>query len=187
MAVSPHLKTLHSLFVFSIKASFNLSFMQLKTLIRNFILSELYRLIRAFFKAKAILVDVLEDVQRVRLKDVFLKIKKNEEKLFFGSFRLNRNWRSPDRMPVLLQAYNAGPAYCNDSKWNDDIETEYDGLKQDSELSGYLRWLEEEDHEDDCSNIDELAEMFIENCYEKFMLEKQDSYRKYQEMMARSL
>ncbi|KAL2464784.1 hypothetical protein Fot_52740 [Forsythia ovata] len=183
MAVSSHFKTLHSLYIFSIKASFTLRFEQFKTLIRNFILSQLDSLIRTLAKAKAILVDV----QRVWLKDAFLKIKKNEEKLFFGSFILHRNWRSPDRMPVLLQAYNAGPAYCNDSKWNADIETEYDGLRQDSELSGYLRWLEEEDHEDDCSNIDELAEIFIENCYEKFRLEREESYRKYQEMMARSL
>lgn len=71
----------------------------------------------------------------------------------------------------------------------------------DSQLAGYLQWLEENVHDDDGENnvigttnyekeinkIDMLAEMFIANCHEKFRLEKQDSDRMFQEMLARSL
>ena len=72
---------------------------------------------------------------------------------------------------------------------------------------GYLRWLEEEmpdevivleEEEDvdgaaddggnnDLNEIDRLAEKFIARCHAKFLLEKQESYRRYQEMMARSV
>jgi hypothetical protein len=70
------------------------------------------------------------------------------------------------------------------------------------EYCGYLRWLEEEgdtpdevlvveeeeDEDVDGSNeIDRLAEKFIARCHAKFLLEKQESYRRYQEMMARSV
>ncbi|GJN01416.1 hypothetical protein PR202_ga18682 [Eleusine coracana subsp. coracana] len=73
------------------------------------------------------------------------------------------------------------------------------------EYCGYLRWLEEETHADevlvveeeedvdhagggsDFNEIDRLAEKFIARCHAKFLLEKQESYRRYQEMMARSV
>ena len=39
----------------------------------------------------------------------------------------------------------------------------------------------------DGNEIDNLAKRFIARCHERFMLEKQESYRRYQEMLARSL
>jgi hypothetical protein len=79
------------------------------------------------------------------------------------------------------------------------------------EYCGYLRWLEdeapdevlvleeeEEEEEDDVdaaagggnnglNEIDRLAEKFIGRCHAKFLLEKQESYRRYQEMVAGSV
>lgn len=66
----------------------------------------------------------------------------------------------------------------------------------DSQLAGYLQWLEEKVQDDDddkkaCGNemneIDMLAEMFIANCHEKFKLEKQESDRRFHEMLARGM
>lgn len=68
----------------------------------------------------------------------------------------------------------------------------------DANLAGYLEWLEEKKiqegvkeketgNEKEKENIDMLAEMFIANCHEKFKLEKQESDRRYQEMLARSM
>ncbi|CAI9097413.1 OLC1v1033835C1 [Oldenlandia corymbosa var. corymbosa] len=56
-------------------------------------------------------------------------------------------------------------------------------------LTGYLQWLEERDDQDiqHDKDIDKLADMFIANCHEKFRLEKQESYRRFQEMMNRSI
>lgn len=63
----------------------------------------------------------------------------------------------------------------------------------------YLRWLEEKkveveggekkgaNNEHEMNEIDVLAEMFIANCHEKFRLEKQESDRRFQEMLARSM
>ena len=75
----------------------------------------------------------------------------------------------------------------------------YDAATADSsQLSGYLQWLEERKLESETAagvttmatemnEIDKLAEMFIASCHEKFRLEKQESARRFQEMMARSM
>jgi len=79
-----------------------------------------------------------------------------------------------------------------DSTWNSIVPAEYDDMAE-SQLSGYLQWLEENKvrgnsgASDHMNDVDRLADMFIANCHEKFRLEKQESNRKFQEMMARSV
>lgn len=77
---------------------------------------------------------------------------------------------------------------------------------RDEEDCPYLRWLEEKKVEGEgggdsnnkgasatrnehveMNEIDVLAEMFIANCHEKFRLEKQESDRRFHEMLARSM
>lgn len=79
-----------------------------------------------------------------------------------------------------------------DSTWNSFV----DEMAPESQLSGYLQWLEEKNKGndngsritvDEMNEIDRLADKFIANCHEKFRLEKQESYRRFQEMMARSV
>ena len=80
-----------------------------------------------------------------------------------------------------------------DPTWNMVIPAEL----QLQPIARYLEWHDEErqmeDDDDDeedgdsCHEIDNLAERFIARCHERFMLEKQESYRRYQEMLARSL
>lgn len=70
----------------------------------------------------------------------------------------------------------------------------HDQNSGEAQLSGYLQWLEEnkvheksmDTTEADANEIDKLADLFIASCHEKFMLEKQESYRRFQEMLARS-
>ncbi|KAF6151808.1 hypothetical protein GIB67_010382 [Kingdonia uniflora] len=103
----------------------------------------------------------------------------------FGVTKVNSSWRFSSSLvlpePVMEGYY--------DSTWNVEIVPgdEYqDAL--DSELSGYLHWVEENSsNNDDLEEIDRLADEFIESCHEKFRLEKVESYRRYQEMMARSM
>jgi hypothetical protein len=97
------------------------------------------------------------------------------------------------------------------ARWNDVMVPAPAGVDDCAgEYCGYLRWLEddapdevlvleeEEEEEDDdvdgagggntgFNEIDSLAEKFIARCHAKFLLEKQESYRRYQEMMARSV
>ncbi|XP_066327449.1 uncharacterized protein [Miscanthus floridulus] len=76
------------------------------------------------------------------------------------------------------------------------------GTATAGEYCGYLRWLEEEladevvvveeddEGEEDAgggNEIDRLAEQFIARCRANFLLEKQESYDRCQEMIARSL
>lgn len=179
---------------------------KLKTVVQTFILSHLYRIARALTKAKSLFIQVVKDIQFL---DHFmvLSIKKNNKyknKLFLGSFRMHYNWCSSHVVPVpnpmslpprVLQGYY-------DSTWNSNsISSEYQEIDDSSDLSGYLHWLEQKahhhhhhHHHQDSSakgghtnDIDRLADMFIANSHEKFRLEKQESYRRFQEMMARSV
>lgn len=178
MAVPSSLKTLNSIHHFSIKTpspsppSSSLSSMKLKTLLQTFIFSHMYRIARALSKAKSLLIQLLKTS------------KNKQQNLFFGSFRLHYNWCSSSRtVPVMLQAsqdYSGCTSVVSSS-------LRHDGMPDSGELSKYLQWLEEKCDQDWDNEIDRLADLFIANCHEKFRLEKQESYRRYQEMMARSV
>ncbi|KVI12077.1 uncharacterized protein LOC112505277 [Cynara cardunculus var. scolymus] len=164
-----------------------------KTLIYNFIFSRICRLTRALTNAKSILVDLLRETHLNNIKflePLILKRSKNKNKVYFGSFRLHYNWCSshvvPVTSPAMQDAYNHHEYY--DSTWNSYVGHE---TVTESQLSGYLHWLEEKNKGDrgvdEIDEIDLLADKFIANCHEKFRLEKQESYRRFQEMMARSI
>jgi hypothetical protein len=99
--------------------------------------------------------------------------------------------------------YHVYPSCDYESVWNAVVVPAATG-----EYCGYLRWLEEEMpdevgvveeeeeeevEEDDGvasgggNEIDRLAEQFIARCRANFLLEKQESYDRRQEMIARSL
>ncbi|XP_076922780.1 uncharacterized protein LOC143584659 [Bidens hawaiensis] len=170
--------------------------MKFKTLIHNFIFSHIFRLARALMKAKTILIELFKDIHLNYvhfLEPLILKKNKNKNKLYFGSFRFHYKWCSSHVVPMTSpNLYNNHVYY--DPTWNSFV----DDMAPESQLSGYLRWLEEKnmgnengnDSEitvDEMNEIDRLADKFIANCHEKFRLEKQESYRRYQEMMARSV
>ncbi|EXB93639.1 hypothetical protein L484_018025 [Morus notabilis] len=101
-----------------------------------------------------------------------------------------------------------------DSTWNSVIPTgqygsDVDQYGPESQLYGYLQWLEEKkvhgkkgaaaagdhDHDGDgdgddqtveVDDIDKLADLFIASCHAKFILEKQESARRFKEMLERS-
>ncbi|KAF0890984.1 hypothetical protein E2562_005093 [Oryza meyeriana var. granulata] len=127
-----------------------------------------------------------------------------------GFMKLRFTWRAaasvtPARAKDL--ELHCHPYYYDDSTWN--VVVPADAAEEmrggdDGEDCGYMCWLEEErsvdavpaaeeeDGGDGDSNgamneIDRLAERFIARCHAKFLLEKQESYRRYQEMMARSM
>ncbi|KAK6117533.1 hypothetical protein DH2020_048753 [Rehmannia glutinosa] len=190
------LKTPNSIHIFSIKthSSPSRTSMKLKTLFQTFIFSHMYRISRAFDKAKSLLQSLAKDSNFTHLVE-FSRLKRknknpNQKKLFFGSFRLHYNWCSSHVMPLGHE----GHVYY-DSCWNSMIQTtSFDYHDDDDELSRYLEWLEEENkgnnninNDKEINEIDKLADLFIANCHEKFRLEKQESYRRFQEMMARSV
>jgi hypothetical protein len=77
-------------------------------------------------------------------------------------------------------------AYYYDSSWNAVIPAE----QLPPMIAGqYLEWPGEDGVQEEvacCNDIDRLAERFIARCHERFMLEKQASFRRFQEMLARS-
>lgn len=183
--------------------------MKLKALIRTLFISQVCRLIREISRASSILVRVLRKKQCNLLSVSSLLYpkrasKKQKNNIFFGSFRLHYNFCSshvvPVSAPVRLpeELYLAHLQY--DSTWKSMHSTEsMDGrddeeFQEPSQLSNYLRQLEDKvkDGEEEgkekmmMNEIDKLADMFIANCHEKFMLEKVDSYRRFQESLNRS-
>lgn len=160
---------------------------KLKALIQTLIFTHLCRLARALARAKSSLLDVLKE-------NHIMHMKKKKQKKIFGSIRLHYNWCSSHVMPVstpVLDVFPTSHLYY-DSTWNSIIPAECDDIAE-RQLSGYLQWLEEKKGQDHCTlepylnEIDKLADVFIANCHEKFRLEKQESYRRFQEMLARSL
>ncbi|KAF3442631.1 hypothetical protein FNV43_RR16547 [Rhamnella rubrinervis] len=197
--------------VFSVKlpsssSSSTSSSMELKNLVHTLIFSHVCRFIRALSKAKSkalsILIHLLRENQPMRLIYTTRKNKKKNKnaKMFFGSFRLHYNWCSSSHvMPVAAPVYDGLSVTHSyyDSSWNSEVSTEHSQYFEDcpeSQLSGYLQWLEDKkvhDESDDAAvdvnEIDRLADLFIASCHEKFILEKQESYRRFQEMLARSM
>ncbi|XP_047335953.1 uncharacterized protein LOC124939530 [Impatiens glandulifera] len=177
--------------------------MKFKTLIHSLILRHFCRVSRALSKAKSISVQTLKEMHLMThfIEPLLLKKgkKKKKTKLFLGSFRLHYNWctNSSHVLPIpspTLDHHNRHLYY--DATWHSYVTMECSDDDEDSpELSGYLHWLErkgyqksanhdQHNHQDD---INRLADAFIESCHEKFRLEKQDSYRRFQEMMERSV
>jgi hypothetical protein len=177
-----------------------LSFTKIKTLIHKLIFSHVCRIARALSKAKTVLVEVVKEIQPVHFMYPSQNKNKNKnknKKLLFGSFRLHYNWCSSHVVPVPAPVLGETHLYY-DSTWNSVLSTEQTGeataasasAGDSSQLSGYLQWLEEkvDDNSDkEVNDIDKLAEMFIASSHEKFQLEKQESARRFQEMMARSM
>ncbi|KAL8096711.1 uncharacterized protein LOC141692187 [Apium graveolens] len=193
------LKPLQSSHVFSLKSPSSFatntttSSTKFKTLAHTFILSHISRVVRALTKAKIILIGVLKDIQLLYLTEFTTKKHKNRNKIFFGSFRMHYNWCSSPVLPVASPQQNESSVSHSyyDATWNSIISPGCHEMEE-SQLSGYLHWLEKKVNEDskktnDMNEIDKLADMFIANCHEKFKLEKQESYRMFQEMMARSV
>ncbi|XP_021769907.1 uncharacterized protein LOC110734170 [Chenopodium quinoa] len=123
----------------------------------------------------------------------------------------------PIPSPTILEGVNTPTSHIYyDSTWNsvystdnetrdlhkegDDQVCKSNGNKiheEEGQLSSYLQWLEEKGGKNEKLNegelenveneIDKLADLFIANCHEKFRLEKIESYRRYQELLARTL
>ncbi|XP_047968170.1 uncharacterized protein LOC125212135 [Salvia hispanica] len=177
---------------------------KLKTLFQTFIFSHMYRAARALSKAKSLLLEHVRDMQFLHLADQFRRSRNCKKKLFFGSFRLHYNWCPSHVMPLVQEGYRNSQIYY-DASCNVVVPTSTtmtkatlaipDGTtsslyyREPEGLSRYLEWLEEEkgNQESGFNEIDKLADLFIADCHEKFRLEKQESYRIFQEMMARSV
>ena len=94
------------------------------------------------------------------------------------------SWSSPIESGIN----DGGVAYYYDSSWNAVIPA--DQLPPMTVAGRHLVWPEEDGVEEEvpagCNDIDRLAERFIARCHERFRLEKQASFRRFQEMLARS-
>ncbi|XP_010423298.1 PREDICTED: uncharacterized protein LOC104708425 [Camelina sativa] len=196
----------------SYSSSPNSTSMKLKSLIQTLIFSHVCRLIREISRASSILVRVLKKKQYNLLSVSSLRYpkrasKKQKSNILFGSFRLHYNFCSSHVVPVSAlrrlpqELYLAHLQY--DSTWESMYSTESmdfpddfddDDIQEPSQLTSYLRQLEDKVKDDKeegkemmmMNEIDKLADMFIANCHEKFMLEKVDSYRRSHEMLNRS-
>ncbi|PUZ70068.1 hypothetical protein GQ55_2G195200 [Panicum hallii var. hallii] len=187
-----------------------LKILRIRRLVRAFVSKHIVsRVATALGGARATLLDLLNKKSgAVELTRKIVKRKrrgrdKDPPCICGGCVEMHLNllppsWSSSSSWPetaAVLEPHEAG-LYCSyyDPSWNTVIPAEL----QLTPVSRYLEWPDEErqmedgdDEEEDgdsCNNeIDNLAEKFIARCHERFLLEKQESYRRYQEMLARSL
>ncbi|PKU66446.1 uncharacterized protein LOC110107142 [Dendrobium catenatum] len=196
MAQQPYL-TSHS-YNSSLKAS--CQSLKIKTHVEAYILRHVCRIVRALSSAKSFLLELLSLTTSTTNKNssnYITKMNKRKKiKRVLKSITMWCNWPSSHVIPMpelaaSFRGHNAISQTYYDSTWNSIVivDDNDDGLER--QLSGYLQWLEENElggnHGDDTIEIDRLAEKFIASCHEKFRLEKQESYRRYQEMLARSM
>lgn len=196
MFTPSNLKTLYPLQTFSVKSSpsstsSNISSMKFKRIIHTLIVSHLCRIFRTLSKVKDVIVEILKDNSTTIS---FHQKKRNNhnirKKIILGSFRLHYNWCSSKSSHVLPVPQ---PVY--EGLFDTTVNSSGEDFSDDSRLAGYLQWLEEKkkneggekNKKEEMNEIDMLAEKFIANCHEKFKLEKQESDRRFQEMLARSM
>ncbi|KAL5545476.1 hypothetical protein UlMin_005163 [Ulmus minor] len=216
MVGASNLKALHPPQVFfPVKlppsSSSSSSSMEIKTLIQTLICRVLRALSIAKTKTLSLIAQAMKDKKPMQLiypakrkstSTITKKIKNRNKKVIFGSFRLHYNFfsNSSHVLPVPAPVYDGLPEshLYYDSTWNSVVPSEplAEECTPESELSGYLQWLEEKvqgkassttENNIDRADIDKLADLFIASCHEKFILEKQESCRRFQEMLARSM
>ncbi|XP_010506024.1 PREDICTED: uncharacterized protein LOC104782715 [Camelina sativa] len=150
--------------------------MKLKTLFLNLITHALYRLLRYLSRAKSILIEISKHNKKRLFMMMFYSTKSsiNQHNIFFGSSNVVPD---PEPFPLSLHGHED---------------------EEDNHESQYLEWLEGrvdeniningvEEVDIGTDDINHLADMFIARCHEKFLLEKVESYRRFQDMLARSL
>ncbi|URD93600.1 hypothetical protein MUK42_13290 [Musa troglodytarum] len=144
-------------------------------------------LLRHISHAKSMVTELLKKKKKKKAIDSNrdFRLRKTTKKLF-GFFKLQRSWSSSCVTPM--------PPQLPISEFDDStvIFTEDSAGEAEPPLGGCLDWLEDDSEASggdtgEGSEIDRLAERFIARCHEKFRLEKQESYRRYQEMLARSI
>ncbi|XP_038906153.1 uncharacterized protein LOC120092033 [Benincasa hispida] len=149
------------------------SLVKFKAVLQTLILS----LARAISRAKTTAFHILKQANH----QYAIALKRNKKKLLYGSFRLHYNWCS-----VSSNYYNS---HVTPPVITWDHEYSGGGGGGGDQLGGYLEWLEERENnnkiknEEGVNEIDKLAEIFIARSHEKFKLEKQESYRRFQDMI----
>ncbi|KAG8056277.1 hypothetical protein GUJ93_ZPchr0002g24496 [Zizania palustris] len=177
--------------------SSDLKLTKIKHIIHAFVLKHGGRLAVALGGAKSLFLDLVNN--SVRLRNKIKRRKSNKRRLVGGSggdgsVTMQLKLLLPTAVlssseVAVVQPYDAAEITYYDSSWNTMIPAE-----QLPPITGYLSWPEkeedenqQEDEEGGKNEIDLLADKFIARCHERFMLEKQESYRRFQEMLARSL
>lgn len=102
--------------------------------------------------------------------------------------------RLPEELYLAHLQYDSTWESMYSSESMDVRDDDDDDVQEPSQLTSYLRQLENKVKDDKeegkemmmMNEIDKLADKFIANCHEKFMLEKVDSYRRFQETLKRS-
>lgn len=184
-----------------------LKILSIRCLIRDFVAKNVAgRVAVALGGAKAVLLHLLSKKAAIELRRKIKRRHNAEDNknspCICGCVEMHLNLLPPSGWPwpqttAVLEPLEAGFFYYSyyDLSGNTVMPAEL----QLPPITRYLEWpddeerqMEVDDDEDEdngggCNEIDSLAESFITRCHERFMLEKQESYRRYQEMLARSL
>lgn len=141
-----------------------------------------YHLLRGLYKARNILLQLINKLLSFNKDDDHKRINRSND--LYSSMRWRHYWCSnhvrplPESTVVILD---------RDKEAEEVTVVEFDQEESHSEV-GTPPWCSSQRFE--MMNMDEinrLAELFIASCHEKFRIEKEDSYRMYQEMLARGV
>ncbi|KAG0543079.1 hypothetical protein BDA96_02G158600 [Sorghum bicolor] len=190
-----------------------LKILRIRRIVHAFVSKHAGRVAMALGGARAMLLDLLSKKQAAGV-ETRRKIKKKQRGetnnkdppcCICGCAEMHLNllppsWSSSSSSKTTAVLEPLEPGFLHYSYYDPSWDTEIPPELQLPPIAGYLERPDEESGvimEDDDGGeedggvgyheIDSLAERFIARCHERFMLEKQESYRRYQEMLARTM
>jgi Cotton fibre expressed protein len=157
---------------------------KIKSFLHKNILPHVTHFAYALVDLKCMVFDLLSKKTPISKLPKYQKCATTKQNKLVSFIKLHLKWNPSHVTPITdsSQVYNYTYSAC------DLVISAQEKHGEEERETEYLEWLEErETDESEMNEIDRLAEEFIADCHRKFLLEKQESYRRYQEMMARSV
>ncbi|CAL9152560.1 unnamed protein product [Musa hybrid cultivar] len=171
-----HLRYLHSPCDLTVRRTSISTSIKCKTFLSSHVIRHIHHVVQALTNAKSMVWELLSR----RNATSSTKPRRRQEEEVFSSIKPHV---TPISEPLNPEELEVDRCLYYDSTWNSMISAEV----MNCDTASCYDDEENEDEGGGGNEIDRLAEKFIASCYEKFRLEKQESYRRYQEMLARSM
>ncbi|RWW17868.1 hypothetical protein GW17_00018184 [Ensete ventricosum] len=177
-----HLRYLHSPGDVTVRRTSISTFIKCKTFLGSHVIRHIHHVVRALTNAKSMVWELLSRRNATSSSVYNTKTRRRQAEEVFSSIKPHV---TPISEPLNPEEFEIDRCLYYDSTWNSMISAEV--MNCDTASCYEDEEDEDEDEGGGGNEIDRLADKFIASCYEKFRLEKQESYRRYQEMLARSM
>ncbi|XP_019100720.1 PREDICTED: uncharacterized protein LOC104788818 [Camelina sativa] len=153
---------------------------------KKLIKDSLYRILQSLSSAKSIMKGVSKLNKKRLHRMMFHPTTKSSKKNHSNRFFLESS-TVVDPFSFSLRGYEDDDYHNHDRylEWVEEkVDDKHNNIDDDHTVENEERDVDDDDDDDD---INRLADRFIAKCHERFMLEKVESFREYEEMLLRGL